>query len=31
MLEAWWVAGDFAAEETALRAELQRLVASSRA
>ena len=28
-LEAWWVAGDFAADAIALRAELQRLVASS--
>ena len=30
-LEAWWVAGDFAADERALHAELQRMVASSRA
>ena len=28
-LEAWWIAGDFAADAIALRAELQRLVASS--
>jgi poly(A) polymerase len=26
-LEAWWIAGDFAVDETALRAELQRMVA----
>jgi poly(A) polymerase len=26
-LEAWWIAGDFAADETALRAQLQRMVA----
>jgi hypothetical protein len=26
-LEAWWVAGDFTADATALRAELQRMVA----
>ena len=26
-LEAWWIAGDFAADETALRAQLQQMVA----
>jgi poly(A) polymerase len=26
-LEAWWVAGDFAADAAALRAQLQRMVA----
>jgi hypothetical protein len=25
-VEAWWIAGDFAADEQALRVELQRLV-----
>ena len=28
-LEDWWIAGDFAADETALRAELQRMVAQA--
>ena len=28
-LEAWWIAGDFAADETALRAELQQMVAQA--
>ena len=28
-LETWWIAGDFAADETALRARLQQMVAQS--
>jgi poly(A) polymerase len=28
-LEEWWVAGDFAADETALRAQLQRMIAQA--
>ncbi len=28
-LEAWWIAGDFAADETALRAQLEHLAGQS--